>query len=182
MPRPLQWLRLVLFPLAASGCSAILAQEVGGSYAVGKAGQSAVVGATYAGLGDGSDTGGVGGAAELRVKVGPEMGQVALGPSLYVLRGTEDQYPSAMWVLRGGFNLLQFESVEGRFGFGMFSPHLATGVSLRLHDSTRLFIMPEAEYDVRFTGQSGTGYVSLMIGIGTASYGSGSRQRPQPVR
>lgn len=182
MSRALQWLCLALVPLAASGCSALLAQEAGASYAVGKAGQSAFAGATYAGIGDGDANGGFGGAGELRVKVGPEMGQVAFGPSFYVLRGPDEQYPAAMFVARGGFNLVQFESVEGRFGFGMLSPHLAAGVSLRLHDTVRLFLMPEAEYDVRFTGQSGTGYVSLMIGIGTASYGSGRRLRPVPVR
>ena len=169
-PRVARWLVLPLLPLAAGGCSVVVAQEAGASYAVGKSEQSTVSGATYAGLGTSSPHGGLGAGPELRIKVGPNLGQVALGPMFFQLAGPDEEHPFAMFVGRAGFNLLQFEQVEGRFGFGMFSPHLSLGVSLRLTNSLRLFIMPEAEYDVRFTGQSNTGFVSLMIGIGAATY------------
>ena len=163
-------LGLALLALATSGCSAMVAQEAGASYAVGKSEQSTVSGATYAGLGSADAHGGTGVGGELRLKGGPNLGQVAFGPMFYQLAGPDEDAPVAMFVARAGFNLVQFEHVEGHFGFGMFSPHLSLGVSLRLTNSLRLFIMPEAEYDVRFTGQSNTGFVSLMIGIGAATY------------
>lgn len=175
-------LALALLALMASGCSALLAQEAGGSYAVGKSEQSTVSGATYLGLGTVGSNGGTGVGGELRLKGGPNLGQVALGPMFFQLAGPEGESPVAMFVARAGFNLVQFESVEGHFGFGMFSPHLSAGVSLRLTHALRLFIMPEVEYDVRFTSQQNTGFVSLMIGIGAATYGDARRPPPGPVR
>lgn len=181
MTRPLQSLCLVLAPFAAGGCSTLLASEVGASYAVGKEEQSAFAAAAYAGLGEGRSNGGNGLGLELRGKGGPKMGQFAIGPMAYLLVGPDEASPTAIFVARGGFAIAQLESVEGRFGFGMFSPHLSAGISLDLTPKIRLFIMPEVEYDMRFTGQASTGYVSLMIGIGAANYGP-SEGHPEPVR
>lgn len=181
MTRRSQCLCLVLVPFAVGGCSTLLGQEIGASYAVGKPEQSAFAAAAYAGLGDGRSNGGNGLGLELRAKGGPKMGQFAVGPMVYLLAGPDEASPKAIFVARGGFALAQLESVEGRFGFGMFSPHFSAGISLALTRNTRLFVMPEVEYDLRFTGQASTGYVSLMIGIGAASYGSAQRHR-EPVR
>lgn len=164
--------------------------EAGPSYAVAKAHQSTGSLNAYAGVGPGDDHGGAGGGLELRGKVGPSVGQFGLGPFLYGMGGPS-MTPGFVAVpfARAGFNLVQFESVEGRFAFGMFGPHASAGVFLRVFPEAGLSISVDGEYDVRFTNTANTGYVSLMIGFGFLAYSGGPKfnaptkdPETQPIR
>lgn len=182
---------LGVLPLASVllGCSFIGIVEAGPSYAVNKVHQSTGSLNAYLGVGPGDDHGGAGGGVELRGKVGPSVGQVALGPMLYGMGGPQ-MNPGFVAVpfARAGFNLLQFESVEGRFAFGMFGPHASAGVFLRVFPEAGLSISIDGEYDVRFTDTPNTGYLSLMIGFGFLAYSGGPKfnapknQETQPIR
>lgn len=172
--RRIAFLALLLPTLG--GCSLIGIVEAGPSYAVGKEKQSTGSLNAYLGVGPGDDHGGAGGGVELRGKVGPSVGQVALGPFLYGMGGPQ-MNPGFVAVpfARAGFNLLQFESVEGNFAFGMFGPHAELGVFLRVFPEAGLSIAVDGEYDVRFTDTANTGYLSLMIGFGGLAYSGGPK-------
>lgn len=160
------------------GCSAIAAVEGGASYAVGKPRQSAFALNAYAGIGDTDGHAGAGGGAMLRAKVGPHMGQIALGPMFFFLGGPAyDTWngvtPRAFFFSTGGFNAVQLESIEGRFAFGAFSPHAQAGVFLRTFDQSGFFLSVGGEYDVRFADLPNTGYASFFLGFGDAAYSIG---------
>ena len=174
--RRLAFSLLALGAFVLSGCSAMGIVEAGASYAVGKPHQSTGSLNGYFGVGPGDDHGGAGGGVEVRGKVGPSVGQIAIGPMLYGMGGPQ-MTPGFVAVpfARAGFNLLQFESVEGNFAFGMFSPHASAGVFLRVFPEAGLSISFDGEYDVRFTSTPNTGYLSLMIGFGAMAYSGGPK-------
>ena len=167
---------LTLAPLL--GCSAIAAVEGGASYAIGKPRQSAVALDAFAGIGDTDGHAGAGGGAMLRAKVGPHVGQIALGPCFFFLGGpASDAWhgvnPRVFFFSTGGFNAVQFESIEGQFAFGAFSPHAQAGAFFRAFGQAGFFLSVGGEYDVRFGGVANTGYGSLLLGFGDAAYSVG---------
>ncbi len=157
--------------LASTGCSALGGFEAGPTYAIAKAPESAAAINGFVGAGVGDETVGLGAGGELRGKVGPKMGQLALGPMLYGFFGSG----VVLGYVRTGFNLLQFESVYERFAFGMFSPRIAGGAIFRFgsgQESLGISVTLETEYVVRFTDTPNTGYAGLMIGlVGVKSMG-----------
>jgi hypothetical protein len=98
----------------------------------------------------------VGPGAALRVKVTRDVQQFALGPHAYWLQhGVVSPYA------RAGVNLLQFEHVDGGFGFGMFSPYAEAGVRI-----FPVVVSGFVEYDLRFTHQANEGFFGVMLGWG----------------
>lgn len=167
---------LVLAPLL--GCSGLAAVEGGASYAIGKPEQSAFALNAYSGLGDSDGRAGAGGGAMLRTKVGPHVGQVALGPLFFFMGGPASDVwhgvtPRAFFFSTGGFNAVQLESIEGKFAFGAFSPHVQAGAFFRAFRETGFFLSVGGEYDVRFGDVPNTGYASLLLGFGDAVYSVG---------
>lgn len=181
---------MLALPLVCGGCSLIGIVEAGPSLAVGKPHQSTGSLNGYLGVGPGDDHGGAGGGVEIRGKVGPSVGQVALGPFVYGMGGPQmGQGFVAVPFARAGFNLVQFESVEGNFAFGMLGPHASVGVFLRVFPEAGISFSVDGEYDVRFTDTPNTGYLSLMIGFGFLAYSGGPKfggpkndPEPQKIR
>lgn len=166
---------LVLAPLL--GCSGLAAVEGGPAYAIGKPEQSAVALNAYAGLGDTEAHAGAGGGAMLRGKIGPHVGQVALGPMFFFMGGPASDVwhgvaPRVFFFSTGGFNAVQLESIDGRFAFGTFSPHAQIGAHFRAFRDLGFFLSVGGEYDVRLGEVPNTGYATLLLGFGEASYGA----------
>jgi hypothetical protein len=106
------------------------------------------------------------------------VGQVALGPFFFFMGGPasdawHDVTPRLFFFSTGGFNAVQLESIEGRFAFGAFSPHAQAGAFFRAFRDTGFFLSVGGEYDVRFGDVPNTGYGSLLLGFGEASYSVG---------
>lgn len=154
---------LVVLASLLGGCASFSSMEAGASYAIAKPHQSAAALNLAYGAGLGDETAGVGAGGELRTKLGPNMGRIAIGPLLYGY-GAPEASVVAPYV-RLGFDLLQFESVEGAFAFGMFSPHAQAGVLFRVARRVGLSVGIDGEYVVRFTDTPNTGYASLMLGV-----------------
>ena len=122
-----------------------------------------------------------GGGLTLRVKRGEELFQVAIGED-YLLLFTSRVRTLTPFV-RGGLNVMQFESVDGRFAFGMFSPSAEVGLMIRLwtaddeptrmgqmerrgRRSVMLVLSATTEYDLRFgSAHDNRGYWGLRLGI-----------------
>jgi hypothetical protein len=154
----------IALALGSTGCSALAGLEAGPTYALAKAPESAAAINGYVGLGLGDASFALGAGSELRGKIGPKMGQVALGPMAYGLFGGS----VVLGYVRAGFDLVSFESVYERFAFGMFSPRLGLGTIFRFgrgEETLGISVMLEGEYVVRFTETPNTGYAALMIGL-----------------
>lgn len=104
----------------------------------------------------------------LRGKVGANVKQAALGPSLYFADGGQGGGPISVYAL-SAYHLVQLEWLgrDARFAFGMFSPMLEGGVVLRPIWAT---LSVTGEYDVRFSAAPNTGYVTFMLGFGRLRY------------
>lgn len=171
-------LALVALP-ALCGCSSVAAVEGGAAYAIGKPQQSAFALNAYAGLGDTDGHAGAGGGPMLRAKVGPHIGQVAFGPFFFFMGGPPSDVwhgvtPRLFFFSTGGFNAVQFESVEGKFAFGAFSPHGQAGVFFHAFRDAGFSLSLGGEYDVRFGDVPNTGYGTLLLGFGEAGYSVGA--------
>lgn len=109
----------------------------------------------------------------LRIKGASEVKQLSISFNvLYTPLGIRAFVP----YLRGGVNEFQFESVDGSFGYGMFSPFAEAGVMLRVardkrRGGTYLTIGGFTEYDLRFTDQRSRAYWGLMVGIASVARG-----------
>lgn len=110
-----------------------------------------------------------GGGFALRGKLADELFQVSIAEEAFVLYGP--RAPMRPFV-RGGINVFQFESVDGGFGFGMFSPYAEAGLIFAifpeggLGDDWLFTVSAAAEYDLRFTDQENQGYFLVLFGIG----------------
>lgn len=159
------------------GCSGLAAVEAGPSYAIGKPEQSALALNAYSGLGDSDAHAGAGGGAMLRGKVGPHVGQIALGPIFFFMGGPASDVwhgvtPRVFFFSTGGFNAIQLESIGGTFAFGAFSPHVQAGAYFRAFRDLGFFLSMGGEYDIRLGDVPNTGYASLLLGFGGATYGA----------
>ncbi|CAN5141416.1 hypothetical protein BH09MYX1_BH09MYX1_32780 [soil metagenome] len=153
----------IFLAMASSGCSALGGVAAGPAYAIAKEHQSAGALNAYAGVGLGDEDISLGGGGELRVKIGPSIGHFAIGPFAYAFSGGRDSVVTPF--LRFGFNLLQFETVESRFAFGMFSPRAEVGVIFRIVEELGMSLGIDGEYVLRFTDTPNTGYASFTIGF-----------------
>jgi len=167
MIRPLHAVTLALIALGSQGCFSLLGDVQGGytsstRFESGRRGVA--VNASLGGnISDDSDTAeSVGPGLAVRTKFTSEVKQVSLSPHVYFLPGS-GVTPYA----RLGTNLLQFEHVDGRFAYGMFSPYAELGLYL-----APFVVSAFAEYDLRFTSQPNEGFVGLMAGLG---YGVSSK-------
>jgi hypothetical protein len=127
----------------------------------------------------GGETLGFGGGGGFRTKFAPDLFQISVAEELFAVA-----FPHARVspYARAGMNFLQFEGVDGEFGFGMFSPYGEAGVMVEVRRSSprsRLWITfgAAAEYDLRFTDQANQGYVLFVIGVaGGGSAGARARK------
>ncbi len=111
----------------------------------------------------------------LRAKVSGRLVQVAPAYEALVLAAERD---SAFVPYAGvGVHVLQFESVDRRFAFGMFSPYAQIGAAIPLpfnvdalgrtvRGPLALLIAGTAEYAVRFSSAPNEIYVTATIGVG----------------
>ena len=168
--------RLGVLLLVTSGCSALANVEAGYAHAIAKNPEQAAV-AVNANLGigsGGSDGSGGGLGAMFRVKLGPNVQQVALGPMGYV--GTEFSQGSPIAIAAmGGIHLLQIDNVHttsdgDSFSFGMASPVAEVFMFVR---PALMSFSVAGEYDLRFSRTPNTGYVSFLIGFGGFAAGGG---------
>lgn len=154
--------------------------EAGPVYALGKEEESAGALNVWAGPGVGDKNVSMGVGGQLRTKLGPKMGQLAVAPYFFGLFGGEQ----ANVFFRLGFAFLQFESVKSSFAFGMFSPQVALGVMVYTGRDWGLTFAFDTEYAVRFTDTPNAGYVGLTIGVGQARFSPAPRfsRADGPVR
>lgn len=164
--RPSDLAKLAL-AAALTGCSALLNVEAGYAHAIAKNPEQAAVAINAnAGLGTGEGGVGGGGGAMLRVKLGPNVQQVAFGPMFYV-GSTFNDSPVGVAAM-GGFHLLQVDNVHtdatgDNFSFGMASPVAELMMFIR---PALMSLSVAGEYDLRFSPVPNTGYVSFLIGFG----------------
>lgn len=167
MIRPQLAVTLASLALASQGCFSFLGDLQGGytsstRFEDGRRGL-ALQAAMGGNLSDKSDLAeSVGPGLAVRSKFTSDVKQVSLSPHVYYLAGSGFT-PYA----RLGTNLLQFEHVDGRFAYGMFSPYAELGLYF-----TPFVLSAFAEYDLRFTSQPNEGFVGVMAGIG---YGVSSK-------
>lgn len=109
---------------------------------------------------------GLGGVA--RGKVGANVKQLALGPTLYLADGGQRGGPVSFYAL-STYHLLQLEWLghDSRFAFGMFSPMVESGIVIHPIWTT---VSVSGEYDIRFSSAPNTGYVTFMLGFGRLRY------------
>lgn len=168
--------RLALLLFATTGCSALANVEAGYAHAIAKNPEQAAVAVNAnLGIGSGASDGSGGGAgAMFRVKLGPNVQQVALGPMGYL--GTELGHDSPIAIAAlGGIHLLQIDNVHtttdgDSFSFGMASPVAEVFMFVR---PALMSFSVAGEYDLRFSRVPNTGYVSFLIGFGGFAAGSG---------
>jgi hypothetical protein len=71
--------------------------------------------------------------------------------------------------LRAGINSYQFESLDGSFAYGMFSPYAEAGWVVRVtelgFEELLLTLGGAIEYDLRFTDHPDEGYWSALVGL-----------------
>ncbi|CAN5563497.1 hypothetical protein BH09MYX1_BH09MYX1_34240 [soil metagenome] len=155
-------------PLLA-GCVGITAAEAGPAVASQNARQSAVAVDTYYGLGTpfGESGGGIGVGPELRGKVGPNLGQAALGFFAFAMGGAPVG-PGLGFVpfARAGLSMLQYESIEGVSSTGFGGVYTSGGVLLPFFAEHGLTLTLNAEYDIRRGNVPDTGFFSLLVGWG----------------
>ncbi len=92
----------------------------------------------------------------LRTKFSSSLQQFALSPHAYYLHSS-----AVSPYLRAGASLLQFEHIDGGFGYGMFSPCAELGMYIY-----PVVVSTFVEYDIRFTNQPNEGYFGAMLGLG----------------
>lgn len=167
MARPLIAAAVLPLALGSQGCFSLLADVQGGytsstTFDNGRGGfaLNASAGGNVSDRSSAAESAGPG--LALRTKFSNEVKQVSLSPHAYYLGGSVVAPYGRL-----GTNLLQFEQVDGRFAYGMFSPYAELGVFL-----TPFVLSAFAEYDLRFTSQRNEGFVGLMAGIG---YGVSSK-------
>jgi hypothetical protein len=103
----------------------------------------------------------------LRFKGASNLKQGAMGMSLISIPfGAHVVMPFG----RAGVHELQFESVNGDFGFGMFSPFAEAGLMIRTKrrrygGGTFFTISAFGEYDLRFNSPKSGAYWGIAIGI-----------------
>lgn len=165
---------LCLGPGLLGGCGVSLLSnaEAGYAHALGKSPEeSAVAINAKSGAGFklpllppifGDDTSGIG--YSVRTKLGPHMGQGALGTFAYRLIPLDSKQDQTLY-LTAGISWLQLESVRGQFGYSLLSPSGGLGMAVApLH----MTFAVEAEYDWRFNDVPNTGYILFMAGWGSA--------------
>ncbi len=105
---------------------------------------------------------GIGGVA--RGKVGANVRQIAVAPTLYFADGGQRGGPVSFYAL-SSYHLAQLEWLghDSRFAFGMFSPILEGGIVVH---PIWMTVSVAGEYDIRFSAAPNTGYVSFMLGFG----------------
>jgi hypothetical protein len=168
--------RLCVLLVATTGCSALANVEAGYAHAIAKNPEQAAVALNAnAGIGSGASDGSGGGAgAMFRVKLGPNVQQVALGPMGYVGSSLGDGSKIAFAAM-GGFHLLQLDNVHttsdgDSFSFAIGSPVAEAFMFIR---PAWMSLSIAGEYDLRFSRVPNTGYVSFLIGFGAFAAGSG---------
>lgn len=104
--------------------------------------------------------------AAFRLRSARSLTQVGVGPEITVrLPTTVSPYA------RAGVDLLQFESHQGSFGFGMLSPHLELGVGFcsgasGTSASNLCFTVSGlAGFDLRLTSQPSAAYLGGLAGL-----------------
>lgn len=110
-----------------------------------------------------------GGTLGFRTKFSDALTQIALSEDFVLLPLGRIEIVTPFF--RGGINAFQFESLDGSFAYGMFSPYAEGGILVTLHraeDGSSVFFSAAAaiEYDLRFTDQPNEGYWMGLAGFG----------------
>ncbi len=111
---------------------------------------------THAAIDPESGSSGVGVDGGLRMKYSNRLRHagVSVGLAAHPARGESGL------LVRAGFNIFQFESVDDQFAFGMFSPSIAAGASFEGYTLT-----VGMDYIVRFSAVPNEGFVSIKLGL-----------------
>ncbi len=158
-----------LLALLASGCSGLMDLQAGPTRSVSHHPEHDGVAVNLsAGAGAGDNAGGAGLGYSVRTKFGTSRSQFAVAPHLYMLAGGSDD--RVVGYLRGGFALLNFESVDKRGSFGMFGPFAELGFLVHLSGVGGVTASVGHEYNLRFTeGVPNEGCWLFLIGYGAAA-------------
>ncbi len=166
-----RWLLVAALFGPCVGCGSML--ELAGGYTNALSSNPGRAGPAFnASLGGGAENAGLG--LSSRYKQGENARQWALGAHAYGFELNRSVAPFG----RLGVDLLEIERVDGEKFVSAFSPYLDLGLILNGSDprsATGLSLSTSIEYDLRFHDLDNELYYFFLVGIASASKGSGWR-------